>query len=304
MSLCRACRQRVPSCRMEIWAERNYQANRSFASATAVRYSKAAPRDTTRPPQEQTRHAQIARAGQDRSDESAVEANHRHQYNYDPFTLTPPEDHYTYPLVKANELARSNKRPRKVRMLASDFIQDSLYNPHYGYFSRQAVLLPSLKQKLEEEHRGIQEEDRGASAVGTESRRWDVGFDFGTLRNEFDFMKAVEQRYSSFEHEVEEQEKAKGLSTAATQTFRPTARQSSAEGLEEAQKWGRAMAARGAVDAVSESDVMAMAARQVWHTPTELFKVRFASTARARPLWLNGDCHHSRTMRKAWLDTW
>lgn len=28
-------------------------------------------------------------------------------------------------------------------MLVRDFIQDSLYNPHYGYFSKQAVIFSS-----------------------------------------------------------------------------------------------------------------------------------------------------------------
>lgn len=45
--------------------------------------------------------------------------------------------------VTALDLAQSKDYPKNVTMLVRDFIQDSLYNPHYGYFSKQAIIFSS-----------------------------------------------------------------------------------------------------------------------------------------------------------------
>lgn len=45
-----------------------------------------------------------------------------------------------FPLIDSNVLAKRSKRPRNVKILTSDFIEDSLYNPNYGYFSREVVI--------------------------------------------------------------------------------------------------------------------------------------------------------------------
>lgn len=243
----------------------------------------------------------------DREDSSTTKLSeddkldHRHQYNYDPFTLTPSEHHYHYPLVTAKDLERSNKRPREVRMLASDFIHDSLYNPHYGYFSRQAVLLPHLEETLREETQ---------QTATTKSGDGQSGFDFSGMRNEGDFMQAVQARYDSFERNIERDAEQQGnpeaKQTEETVKMQPNVRKSSAEGLEQAQAWGRAMAARDANQRVLESDVMAMAARQVWHTPTELFKVSF-SRSPVLPRLSTADASNtssSPTTRKPSHGTW
>lgn len=80
-------------------------------------------------------------------------------------------------------------------MLARDYIDDSLYNPNYGYFSKQAVIFSP-----------------------------EVDIDFTELRDNLEFQKLLGNMYREIEGEVDE------------------------------------------VDEV---------ARQVWHTPTELFKVRY-----------------------------
>ena len=46
-----------------------------------------------------------------------------------------------YALVNARALSQHDRQPRKVKMYTRDFIDDSLYNPSYGYFSKQAVIL-------------------------------------------------------------------------------------------------------------------------------------------------------------------
>ncbi|KAI2616022.1 DUF185-domain-containing protein [Hypoxylon sp. NC1633] len=55
-------------------------------------------------------------------------------------TLDMSEEYKAYPTVTANDLRSRRERPRRVKMLMRDFIEDSLYNPHYGYFSKQVVI--------------------------------------------------------------------------------------------------------------------------------------------------------------------
>ncbi|QPG72844.1 hypothetical protein FOA43_000146 [Brettanomyces nanus] len=45
-----------------------------------------------------------------------------------------------YPLTDSRKLKKRTRRPKNVKMLTSDFIEDSLYNPKYGYFSREVVI--------------------------------------------------------------------------------------------------------------------------------------------------------------------
>ena len=108
---------------------------------------------------------------------------HRVQYNYDVFSLHPEEEHYSLPLVTAEQLARSKTRPRSMRMLTRDFIYDSLYNPHYGYFSRQAVLLPLSKQA-------------NPNDVSLTS-----AFAFHDMKDETEFMRTVQLRYMNFDEQ-------------------------------------------------------------------------------------------------------
>lgn len=66
---------------------------------------------------------------------------------------SPSEFFDTYPLITSRRLAKRTERPTKVKMLTSDFIEDSLYNPNYGYFPTQAQIFqtdsPFLYEDLE-----------------------------------------------------------------------------------------------------------------------------------------------------------
>ncbi|KAL9934135.1 hypothetical protein V8E36_007217 [Tilletia maclaganii] len=196
---------------------------------------------------------------------------HRSQYNYDIFATKPDEELTALPLVTADNLAKSATRPKGVRMLARDFIDDSLYNPHYGYFSRQAVLLP----------------DHQLQPAGSNPAD---GFSFASFKSERDFMRHVEERYMHFENVFEakakkEEEEVQAVAARAAEAAKSAGpkqgrkfapRAASAEGLERAQAMGRMWKARQESNSIQERDILAMAARQVWHTPTELFKPYYA----------------------------
>ncbi|KAI7885741.1 DUF185-domain-containing protein [Lichtheimia hyalospora FSU 10163] len=102
------------------------------------------------------------------------------------------DKHRHYPVKTAEQTASLKTPPTCARMLARDYIDDSLYNPNYGYFSKQAVIFSP-----------------------------EVDIDFTELRDNLEFQKLLANMYREIEGEVDE------------------------------------------VDEV---------ARQVWHTPTELFK--------------------------------
>lgn len=248
---------------------------------------------------------------------------HRVQYNRDPFSLHPREDHFSYPSVTADNLAGDKQRPRGVRMLARDFVHDALYNPFYGYFSRQAVLLPHFSDAQVEQNDVLQ--GRKNAPTLTYKRAMErlgplVGdkgeFKFNDIKGDAAFTNAVASRYQAFEDRVEQldtvrtvevvkrrkevlerQLKEKNLPSkevdkrlkdleltyeaskykTALQFVRSKGvRPESGKGLDLAQAWGRASQLKSQSDELEEPDVMAMAARQVWHTPTELFKPYFS----------------------------
>ncbi|KAJ7130225.1 S-adenosyl-L-methionine-dependent methyltransferase [Mycena epipterygia] len=104
---------------------------------------------------------------------------------------TPQDVLESFPLVDSNQLEACTTPPREVKMLVRDWVEDCLYNPHYGYFPKQAVIF-----------------DTQSTAI-----------DFPALRNSVDFQEEVHRRYAAY-------------------------------GADQHQGPGR----------------------QIWHTPTELFK--------------------------------
>ncbi len=107
------------------------------------------------------------------------------------FSDIPDAEHVKYKRVTANDLEREHEPPRRVKMLVRDFIEDSLYNPNYGYFAKQATIYTALEP-----------------------------IDFSAVRNSTHFDAEVSKRYASYGEDGEGPGK------------------------------------------------------QLWHTPTELFKVR------------------------------
>jgi len=116
-------------------------------------------------------------------------------YNSEVFFNERPDPHHTdYTRVTANDLECYTSPPRGVKMLVRDFIEDSLYNPNYGYFPKQVTIFTSS----------------------------DTAIDFTALRHSVEFQNEVSKRYSAYGAD----ENGPG--------------------------------------------------RQIWHTPTELFKVKYS----------------------------
>ncbi|PFH51872.1 hypothetical protein AMATHDRAFT_141696 [Amanita thiersii Skay4041] len=91
-------------------------------------------------------------------------------YNKASFSEIPDKDYKDFKPVTANQLERESVPPRGVKMLARDFIEDSLYNPNYGYFVKQATIFNSK----------------------------DTSFEFTTLKDSVEFQEEVAKRYSAY----------------------------------------------------------------------------------------------------------
>src|ERR1700761_2865792 len=72
------------------------------------------------------------------------------RYNFNPeisFDDAPDPKPLQYPTVTSQDLAQRTTPPTCVKMLIRDYIEDSLYNPHYGYFSKQATVFSSFSSE-------------------------------------------------------------------------------------------------------------------------------------------------------------
>nr|POF25973.1 protein arginine methyltransferase ndufaf7 like, mitochondrial [Quercus suber] len=123
---------------------------------------------------------------------STIESNW--QQRTDHFPLDKVEDFKKYPIVTADGLRGRKDRPKRVKMLMRDFIEDSLYNPHYGYFSKNVTIFTP-----------------GAP------------FDFNNIRDEPEFQRLLGERYTEFEDELDKSafREDRQLWHTPTELFRP-----------------------------------------------------------------------------------
>jgi hypothetical protein len=105
------------------------------------------------------------------------------------------EEFERYPLVTADMMKLRRERPRRVKMLMREFIEgmkthtraevfsvtncdlDSLYNPNYGYFSKQVVIFSPGDP-----------------------------FNFNAMASESEFFQQLSRRYTDFEDALDDQE--------------------------------------------------------------------------------------------------
>ncbi|KDR80618.1 hypothetical protein GALMADRAFT_91090 [Galerina marginata CBS 339.88] len=99
-----------------------------------------------------------------------AESKDKWNYNASPFDGTISEDHKSLRLVDANALENEATPPHGVKMLVRDFIEDSLYNPTYGYFPKQATIFNAK----------------------------DTTFDFPNLRDSAEFQEEVGAKYADY----------------------------------------------------------------------------------------------------------
>lgn len=103
-------------------------------------------------------------------------------------------------MITAKDAAKKKDMPLEAKMLVRDFIDDSLYHPNYGYFSKQAVIFSP-----------------------------ETDFEFEKIKDNMEFLDIIADKYREIEDDM---------------------------------------------------DVRDEVARQVWHTPTELFKVLMKSSVK------------------------
>lgn len=84
------------------------------------------------------------------------------------------EEYKRFPLLTADQLQARTERPKRVKMYTRDFIEDSLYNPSYGYFAKHAVIF-----------------------------RPGEPFDFRSMKDEPEFQHLLRKRYAEFEDELD-----------------------------------------------------------------------------------------------------
>jgi hypothetical protein len=105
-----------------------------------------------------------------RSRKHGEEPQEKWNYNADPFNGKVSEDQNNLPFVDSNRLEKEAKPPVGVKMLVRDFIEDSLYNPNYGYFPKQATIFDTE----------------------------DTPFDFLRLRDSAEFQEEVASKYAAY----------------------------------------------------------------------------------------------------------
>lgn len=113
--------------------------------------------------------------------------------------LFPPDkasEYSRYPLITSTDLLNRRSPPKRVKLLTRDFIEDSLYNPTYGYFSSPHLVIFSPPEP----------------------------FPFPSIDSEPEFHKVLSQSYTDFEDSLDHDkgvDPLRQLWHTPTELFRP-----------------------------------------------------------------------------------
>ncbi|RLV90710.1 hypothetical protein JA1_004396 [Spathaspora sp. JA1] len=165
-----------------------------------------------------------------------IEYIYRYTTNY-PFGDKSPQEIYDeYPLTNSEKLSRLINRPKRVKMTTSDFIEDSLYNPNYGYFSKEVEIYQP-----------------------------DLPFEYNNIDDIDEFLNVWQKSYSKYDNTssklpatITQQKKNQEVSV-----FTPKPSKSKYATL--AQKIHQS-------DLQASQQTHSRKSIQLWHTPTELFQ--------------------------------
>ncbi|KAK8439783.1 hypothetical protein ACI3LY_004663 [Candidozyma auris] len=194
-----------------------------------------------------------------------LEYIYKNATNY-PFKNHSPQDVFNrYPLTNAAKMGRLKTRPRKAKMLVSDFIEDSLYNPSYGYFSQEVEIFHNDKPFNYNE---IQDVDEFMEVWKKAYSKYDeLNTDANNVRNE----RKVEPPPST----AKATSSSKALISSKDMRASPTSKFARAAQTVHRQD----LVAAGGLSETKRS-------HQLWHTPTELFSPHYGE-ALARYIVVN-----------------
>jgi hypothetical protein len=165
-----------------------------------------------------------------------IEFIYRYTTNYPFGTKSPQQVFNQYPMTNLEKLGRLKHRPSKCKMLVSDFIEDSLYNPNYGYFSKEVEIFHS-----------------------------DEPFDYNNIRDIDGFMDSWQKAYSKYDEINPKIKETK-------QQFSDIINNSEQESLSKSKFVQRAKSIQKQDAMVNTGNFNTRKSIQLWHTPTELFQ--------------------------------
>ena len=145
-----------------------------------------------------------------------------------------------YPLTNISKLNKRSTKPKSVKMLTSDFIDDSLYNVNYGYFTKEATIFQP-----------------------------DKPFDYNQLEGQDEFMQKWLQAYDKYDQEkIQSLQVIKRSNESSSNSSNSTNKKSSRTST----NTNTSKKTKSEEESKLEDYKIAKPSLQLWHTPTELFQ--------------------------------
>lgn len=224
---------------------------------------------------------------------NAVEFIYRYATNYPFKNKSPQEVFNSYPTTNSDNLNRFKHRPKKTKMLASDFIEDSLYNSNYGYFSKEVEI---FHQDKPFDYNNIEDIDEFMESWKNAYSKYDnpkvdeVKSKVGEAME--DNIESVREKYKSSKSSEKSTESSVGTSspsvTKSVSKFSSPSNSSKSpsKSSNSPSKFASMAKKIQKDDLISSVQFDKKRSLQLWHTPTELFQPYYGE-ALARYLLVN-----------------